>query len=98
MLCSQTEDKMLIVYHHNSWTKGKYYNKRNILYSDTSIRILDRNEAMKLLSLSEEKASEEISLYKKDLQQPIIQNSTTIIKESIVAQGGSCISNAEIKQ
>ena len=98
MVCSQTEDKMLIVYHHNGWTKGKYYNKRNIMHNDTSIRILDRNEAMKLLSLSEEKANEEIFSYKKDLQQPIIQNLTNIIKDSIVAQNGSCISDATIEK
>jgi hypothetical protein len=96
MICSQTEDKMLIVYHHNGWTKGRYYHKRNILHNDTPIRILDRNEAIKLLSLSEEKASEEISLYKKDLQQPIIQ--TTNITDSIVAQNGSTINRAKIEK
>ena len=46
----------------------------------------------------EEKANEEIFSYKKDLQQPIIQNLTNIIKDSIVAQNGSCISDAKIEK
>jgi hypothetical protein len=96
MVCSQTEDKMLIVHSHNGWTKGKYYHKRNILYNDTGIRILDRNEAITLLSSSEEKASESIVLYSKDWQQPMIQ--TTTITDSIVAIGGSHINNSQIKQ
>jgi hypothetical protein len=96
MVCSQTEDKMLIVYNHNGWTSGKYYHKRSILYNSISIRILDRNEAKKMLSLSETEASEAISVYKKDLQQPIIQ--TTNIVDSIVAQNGSTINKAKMEK
>lgn len=96
MVCCETEDKMLIVHNHNSWTKGKYHHKRNILHNNTSIRILDRDEAIKLLSLSEEKASEEISLYKKDLQKPIML--TTNIVDSIIAQNGSTITEAKIEK
>jgi hypothetical protein len=94
--CALTEDKMLIVYHHNGWTKGKYYHKRNINYKNSSIRILDRNEAMNIVSLREEDALFQISEYEKDIQKPIINN-TTIYDHSIVAQGGSNIQNAKIK-
>ena len=60
--------------------------------------VIDNLSREERLSLSEEKANEEIFSYKKDLQQPIIQNLTNIIKDSIVAQNASCISDAKIEK
>lgn len=97
-VCSQTEDRMLIVYHHNGWTRGQYYSKRNISYDGIPIRVLDRLEAMKLLSFSEAEATAETNLYNKDLQRPILHNTTSIITDSIVAYDGSSINNAKIEK
>lgn len=96
-VCSQTEDKMLIVYNHNGWTKGKYFHKRSILHNNSPVRVLDRIEAMKLLSLSEEDAVSQISDYEKDLQKPMISQTSIDISNSIVAMNGSGINNAKIE-
>jgi hypothetical protein len=99
MVCSQTEDRMLIVYNHHGWTKGKYYHKRNILHQETPIRVLDREEAIELLALTEKNVVERKAIYEKDLQQPpIINNVTNIIKDSVVAQNESSISDVKIKR
>jgi len=96
-VCSHTEDKMLIVYHHNGWTKGKYYHKRSLMYKNVSIRVLDRNETMALLSLSEDQAVNQMFNYEKDLQKPIV-NETIVYDHSIVSQGGSNIHDAKITE
>ena len=96
MVCSQTKDKLLIAYSHNGWTREQYYHKRNILFGNTPIRVLDRDDSIKLLALSQNDAESEISTYNSDLQQPtIVQNN---IKNSIVAQGNSSINNAKIEE
>jgi hypothetical protein len=95
IICSQTEDKMLIVYSHNGWTRGQYYRQRNIWHNNESIRILDRTETKKLLSLTEDNANRQISKYKRNLQMPIVSNSITNINNSVVAQIGSCITNVK---
>jgi len=68
-VCSQTADKILIVYDHNGWTRDKYYPKRVILHNKiTPIKVLDREEAIKLLSLTDDKeARKEIATYEKEL-------------------------------
>ena len=96
IVCSQTADKLLIVHHHNGWTNGKYYHKRNILHNSTPIRVLDRNEAISLLSLSEKDAMTQISDYEKDLQKPMITIDNSI-KNSIVAKTNSNINQAKIE-
>jgi hypothetical protein len=98
MVCSQTEDKMLIVYNHNGWTKGKYYHKRNILHQKTPIRVLDREEAIELLALTEEDVVKRKAIYEKDLQPPPIINNVTNITNSVVAQNGSSISDVKNKK
>jgi hypothetical protein len=96
MVCSQTEDKMLIVYHHHDWTKDRYYDKRNILFETTPIRVLDRDEAIKLLALSEEDVLKQKSIYESDLQKPVINQTINKISDSIVAMDGSSVKNAKV--
>jgi hypothetical protein len=98
IVCSQTKNKMLIVYNHNGWTKDKYYHKNSILHNNISIRVLDREEAINLLSLSEENAMSQMDNYEKDLQVPIVCQTTTNISNSIVATSGGSISEGKIEQ
>lgn len=51
LICSNTEDKLLIVYSHNGWTKGQYATTaKQISYNGELIQVLDRDEAAKRLS------------------------------------------------
>ncbi len=96
MVCSQTADKILIAYNHNGWTKKMYTYKRHIYYDDTFIRVLDREETVKLLALTEENAVKQISVYEGELKIQITNNITNNIEGSIVTQGGS-ITDAKIQ-
>ncbi|MDR1221976.1 MAG: hypothetical protein LBL07_03735 [Tannerella sp.] len=99
MVCSQTEDKMMIVHNHNGWTKGKYCHKRNILHNDAIvIRVLDRDEAIKLLALSEEDAVKEIDKHKEELKSLTINNITYQVNNGILATNGSRIDDIQIQK
>lgn len=51
LICSNTEDKLLIVYSHNGWTKGQYVTTtKKIQYNENLIQVLDRDEAARQLS------------------------------------------------
>lgn len=91
----QTEHKLLIVYCHNGWTNDRYYYKRNVMFDNKSIRILDREEAKKLLCLSEEEAENQICDYKRDLQKYVSIQSISI-NNSIIASSSSNITNAKL--
>jgi len=62
-VCSRTESKLLIVYSHNDWAKGKKQYNRNILYKDKLIRIFDKDDAIKFLDLTVEKARADCDKY-----------------------------------
>ena len=96
-VCSATEDKILIVHNHNGWTKGRYYHKRSLLHNNLSIRVTDRSETIKMLSLSEDNVVQQISEYSKDLIKPIINQTTVGIHNSIIAINGSNINDAKIE-
>jgi hypothetical protein len=87
LICSQTADKLLIVYSHNGWTKNMYSCKGNITHNNTTIKVLDREEAINQLALSEEEINR------------INRSGTTYnIINSAFAQNGSGISNVKIKK
>jgi hypothetical protein len=93
-VCSQTADRLLITYNHNGWTKDLYCLNRYVQYDNLILRVLDREEAMKILSLTESDALEIVSEIKKESQGIVINN----ISNSIVAFGDSKIENAKIKR
>jgi len=92
-VCSQTADKLLITYNHNGWTKNLYCINRFIQFDNLILRVLDREEAMKILALSEPEALELVSEIKSESQKIVINN----ISNSIVAFDGSNIENSRIK-
>ena len=53
LLCSQTTDKMLIVYSHNEWIKKYYNSNKDILYNGVQLKVLDREEAIRHLMPTE---------------------------------------------
>ena len=93
-VCSQTADKLLITYSHNSWTKDFYCVDRYIQFENLLLRVLDREEAMKILALSESAALDFVSNVKKEFHKITINK----ISNSIVAFEGSNIENARIKK
>lgn len=88
LVCSQTADKLLIVYSHNGWTKNEYTHERCINYRDHELRILDRDEAIGLLCLQENDALHKITPSKATTQSININN-------GIIVKGD--VSNSPLK-
>ncbi len=93
-VCSHTADRLLIAYNHNGWTKNLYCTNRFIQFDNLILRVLDREEAMKILALSEPEALEIVSEIKNESKSITINN----ITNSIVAFDGSKIEKSKIEK